>query len=155
MRKTLLTGWIAAIGMLAVAGVCHARVQGPALGSLYPSPNSTNGCVATTNGTVDNTCADGSGNTFTWLIPLPMDNTGAKTPVVRASGLFAPTDTSYCKGHRVSDNGAIVASTAQQNFVFGTANLTMPSLTLAAGETYILACQLGGNTEISKVTYTP
>jgi hypothetical protein len=144
---------------LVLAASADARVQSPALGSLYTNPNTANSCVDTTNGAIHNSCADNTGKTFTWNIPLPMDTTGAKTPTIYFSDFCfsSPVDTSYCKGHRVNSAGTVVASTTAVNLndCINLSPQSMPSLTLGANETYILTCQLGGTLGVQQVQYTP
>jgi hypothetical protein len=164
MRRIHVHALCLAAATLSLTAVADAAtIVGAAAGSLYSTPyfDLANGnvstYVSTLVGAVSNTSPDGSGHVFTWIIPLSMSTTGAKTPSIYYSqNNVGPTDSTYCRGHRVNSAGTIVGSSNPANInVVGNSSVTLSSVTLGANETYFVACQIGGNVQINSVSYTP
>jgi hypothetical protein len=159
MRRIHVHALCLAAATLSLTAVADAAtIVGAAAGSLNPLPYpGTSQTVDTTNGGVRNTAVDNPGAGFKWVMSLPMSTTGAKTPTFYFNQTnLSPVETSYCKGHRVNSSGAIVlSSSAATMTVLNNPSLTLSSLTLAANETYMFACYIGGGVQVYSVSYTP
>ncbi len=121
------------------------------LGVLFSDPDN---CLSFANAQVSNDCNDGAAAVPGWYIPLTMDTTGSKNPTVYAfQQLFAPTDVSRCRGTRFNSHGVLQWAGSWQTFYNGNNSLAMGSTTMAAGDTYVVACYIGGLNKVYGVSY--
>ena len=135
------------------AGVAHARVHNGMDGIPGGNPTAVNSCFAPSGGSITNTCATSEG----WYLPLVIDTTGAKSPVINARGDANPEfgwEASRCRGYRIDPNGVITSSTLWVYFDTGAdQEKTLASMTLAANQTYLVGCYIGAYGQINSYRY--
>jgi hypothetical protein len=141
--------------LAAVPTAASARTSLAILGTPVPI---TNACYEIVESGVVH-ALDSAGCTSTtdaqgWSIPLVMDTTGAKSPVVNVCVSTGVTSSVSCDLFKITPSG-VQSSNGYEDSVGTGCQAITTSLTLATGDAAGIFCEIGQDSEIVSVSYTP